>query len=60
MIVSDSDLEFYRRRARDERDRAREAKRADVAAIHLELAQQYEALIEHGELRPPASRVASA
>jgi hypothetical protein len=31
--------------------RHREAARANVAAIHEELAKQYEALIEHAELR---------
>jgi hypothetical protein len=49
--VSEADVAYYRRRASDERHRAREASRANVAAIHEELAKQYEALIEHAELR---------
>jgi hypothetical protein len=47
-----SDLEYYRHRARQERELAKQADRADIAAIHEELAQQYDALIEHSELRP--------
>jgi hypothetical protein len=50
--MSPTDVAYYRRRADDERKRAREASRAHVAAIHEELARQYEALIEHIELRP--------
>ena len=49
--MSPDDVAYYRRRASDERKRAREASRANVAAIHDELARQYEALIEHKELR---------
>ena len=49
--MSPDDVAYYRRRASDERKRAREASRANVAAIHEELARQYEALIEHKELR---------
>jgi len=49
--VSETDVAYYRRRASDERHRAKEASRANVAAIHEELAKQYEALIEHAELR---------
>ena len=49
--MSESDVAYYRRRARDERKWAREAARSDVAAIHEELAKQYEALAEHAELR---------
>ena len=46
-----SDLEYYRQRAAAERELAQAAERADVAAIHEELARQYEALAEHPELR---------
>jgi hypothetical protein len=53
--VSEDDIRYYRRRASDERKRAKEARRADVAAIHEELACQYEALIEHEDLRPKLS-----
>lgn len=50
--MSPDDVAYYRRRASDERERAKEAGRAHVAAIHEELARQYEALVEHEELRP--------
>jgi hypothetical protein len=49
--MQERDVAYYRRRARDERQRAKEAARANVAAIHEELAKQYEALVEHAELR---------
>ena len=47
-----SDVEYYRQRANAERELARDAGRADVAAIHDELARQYEALVNRAELRP--------
>ena len=47
-----SDVEYYRQRARAERELAQDAHRADVAAIHEELARQYEALVNRAELRP--------
>ena len=47
-----SDVEYYRQRASAERELARDAERADVAAIHEELARQYEALVNRAELRP--------
>ena len=47
-----SDVEYYRHRASEERELARDARRADVAAIHEELARQYEALVNRAELRP--------
>ena len=47
-----SDVEYYRQRASAERELARYAQRADVAAIHLELARQYEALVNRADLRP--------
>ena len=46
--------DYYRARAIEERWLAREASRTDVAAIHEELAVQYDALAEHLELRPAA------
>jgi len=49
--MSETDVAYYRRRADEERQRAKEAPRANVAAIHEELANQYEALVEHAELR---------
>jgi hypothetical protein len=55
--VPSSDVEYYRQRASAERELARDAHRADVAAIHEELARQYEALVNRADLRP-ALRVA--
>lgn len=49
--MDEQDVAYYRRRAADERKLALEASRSNVAAIHLELARQYEALVEHAELR---------
>lgn len=46
------DLEYYRQRAVTERALAREASRADVAAIHEELATLYQALVDHGGTMP--------
>ena len=51
--MSASDLEYYRRRAATERSLAQASERANVSAIHEELARQYEALVEHEELRLP-------
>jgi hypothetical protein len=50
--MSSEDLEYYRRRAKIERERARSSSRMDVAEIHEELARLYDALIEHEDLRP--------
>ena len=50
--MSSSDIEYYRQRAVDERARALKAERRDVAEIHEELARQYQALVDSGELRP--------
>ena len=47
----DDDVSYYRLRATTERRMAGEASRADVAAIHLELAKQYQALVDQTELR---------
>jgi hypothetical protein len=46
------DVEYYRARAQTERRLAQASENADVAAIHEELAIQYEALVEQAELRP--------
>ena len=50
--MSSEDIEYYRQRAVDERAMALKAERQDVAAIHEELARQYQALVDHAELRP--------
>ena len=46
------DVEYYRARAKAERSLAQASENADVAAIHEELAIQYEALVGHAGLRP--------
>jgi len=47
--------EYYRERARIERNLADEADRADVAAIHAELARMFEAMADQPALRPGSS-----
>lgn len=49
--MSSADLEYYRHRAVTEHALAKESGHAGVAAIHEELARQYEALMHHEELR---------
>ena len=49
--VEEENLEYYRHRAQTERRLASDASRADVAAIHIELAGQYEGLVEQAQLR---------
>ena len=51
-MMSSKDVEYYRQRAVDERALALKADRANVAAIHEELARQYQALVDQSELRP--------
>ena len=50
--MSSHDVEYYRQRAVDERAMALKAERRNVAAIHEELARQYQALVDQAELRP--------
>lgn len=50
--MSPEDLEYYRARAAQERNAAADASQSDVAAIHLELARAYEALVREPKLRP--------
>lgn len=47
--MSQSDLEYFRMRAKQERELAADAANKDVAAAHIELAIGYEALVR-GEL----------
>ena len=47
-----SDTEYYRQRAVRERELALKSERQNVAAIHEELARQYQALVDKAELRP--------
>ena len=53
--MSSNDVEYYRQRATTEREMALRSDRRDVAAIHLELARLYDALVAHEELRPTLS-----
>ena len=46
------DVAYYKERAATERRLAAASDNADVAAIHEELARQYEALVERPDLRP--------
>jgi hypothetical protein len=50
--MSSDDTEYYRLRAAAERELAEEAEQSNVAAIHRELAVQYEALVNQPSLRP--------
>jgi hypothetical protein len=47
-----SDVAYYKERAAAERKLAAASENEDVAAIHEELARQYEALVEQADLRP--------
>jgi hypothetical protein len=44
--------EYYRTRASEEREFAKDSTKVDVAAIHAELAKGYDALAAQPELRP--------
>jgi predicted glycoside hydrolase/deacetylase ChbG (UPF0249 family) len=46
-----TDEDYYRRRATEEREMALRTERRDVAEIHEELARQYDALVEQKGLR---------
>lgn len=50
--MSSADTDYYRRRAIEEREMALKSERQNVAAIHEELARQYQALVDEAELRP--------
>lgn len=52
--MTTTDTEYYRGRAISERALAIAAKDPLVGAIHEDLAQQYQALADHVELRPDA------
>ena len=47
-----NDIDYYRRRAANEQAMAQKAERQNVAAIHHELARQYQALVDRAEVRP--------
>ena len=50
--MSSNDVDYYRKRANDERRLALAASQQNIAAIHEELARQYQALVDQAELRP--------
>lgn len=50
--MSLDDVEYYRRRAVEERERAARADSAEAANAHHELARHYEGLIARAELLP--------
>ena len=50
--MSSNDTDYYRQRATAERRLALAASQQNVAAIHEELARQYQALVDQAALRP--------
>ena len=50
--MSSNEVDYFRKRANDERRLALAASQQNVAAIHEELAKQYQALVDQAELRP--------
>ena len=51
-LMASDDVAYYRERAETERALAKNAGEANVAAIHAELARQYQALVDREDLRP--------
>ena len=58
--MSPNDIDYYRARFADERAAASHSANEHVAEIHEELARQYEALVEHAELRPSFRTIRAA
>jgi hypothetical protein len=52
--MSLDDVEYYRRRALEERERAARAENAEAANAHQELARHYEGLVARAEMLPLA------
>ena len=52
-----SELEYYRQRAREERERAQTAEDPIVAEVHRALAERYEGLTKQPEIRLALSRL---
>lgn len=50
--MSVDDVEYYRRRALEERERAAMTESAEAANAHQELARHYEGLVAHADLLP--------
>lgn len=51
--MSLDDIDYYRRRALEERAIAETSDSPEAAQVHLDLAKHYEALVEHADLLPP-------
>lgn len=51
--MSREDVEYYRQRAREERELAANADSPEAAKAHAELATHYEALVRNADLLPP-------
>jgi len=58
MALKSDDTDYYRRRAEQEREAARNASSQHIAQIHLELARTYEVSAEHREPRTHLRAVA--
>ena len=52
-----SELEYYRQRAQEERERAQTATDPIVAEVHRALAERYEGLTKQPEIRVALSRL---
>ena len=52
ILMSRTDVAYYRRRAREERDLAAKADNPHAARAHIELAKNYEGLVAHQEMLP--------
>jgi len=50
--MSLDDVEYYRFRAREERERAAKADSEEAAKAHAELAGHYDALVERADMLP--------
>lgn len=50
--MSVDDVEYYRRRALEERERAAKADNAEAANAHQELARHYEGLVGRADMLP--------
>lgn len=50
--MSFDDVEYYRRRSFEERERAAKANTSEASKAHLELAQHYEGLVARADLLP--------
>lgn len=58
--MSVEDVEYYRSRAAQERQFAREAANPEAAKAHEELAQHYEGLVAHADMLPQERGEAAA